>query len=149
MGGRGSPERRVLNRNSPVQPALPEGRKAELVENSAQTAKFDELPCAIGTSLRNCYRIPFSANAYRIHLLERFALFRLLLLFFGTLTPDLRACESPMAMACFLLLTALPERPLLSVPRLRSCIAFLTLSPAFLLYRAIFSLLSVNLKVLK
>lgn len=54
----------------------------------------------------------------------------------GTLPPSLRASESPMAIACFLLLTVLPEPPLLSLPRLRSCIAFFTFSPAFLPYFA-------------
>jgi hypothetical protein len=52
--------------------------------------------------------------------------------FFGTLAPAFRACESPMAIACLRLLTFLPDLPLLSVPRLRSCIAFLTLLCAFL-----------------
>src|SRR5437016_4752685 len=86
-------------------------------------------------------RLPFSCGMasppHPVHIignhrLERFVL-RLLLLRFGTLAPDLRACESPMAMACFRLLTDLPERPLFSLPRLRSCIAFFTFSPAFLL----------------
>src|SRR5204862_4842164 len=54
----------------------------------------------------------------------------------GTLAPARRACDRPMAIACFLLFTRLPERPLLSVPRLRSCIAFLTLRCAFLPYLA-------------
>jgi hypothetical protein len=58
---------------------------------------------------------------------ERFRLER----FRGTFAPERRACESPMAIACFLLLTFLPERPLFSVPRLRSCIARLTLLWAF------------------
>src|SRR6185369_244627 len=49
----------------------------------------------------------------------------LLLFFFGTLAPDLRASLRPMAIACFLLVTFLPE-PLRSVPCLRSCMVFLT-----------------------
>lgn len=53
--------------------------------------------------------------------------------FDGTLPPSLRASESPIAIACFLLVTFLPE-PLLSVPRFRSCIAFSTLSDAFFPY---------------
>src|SRR3954447_22550654 len=43
--------------------------------------------------------------------------------FFGTFLPDLRASESPIAMACLRLLTFLPERPLFSVPFLRFFIA--------------------------
>src|SRR5262245_24752135 len=54
----------------------------------------------------------------------------------GTFAPDLRASERPMAMACLRLRTRRPERPLLSVPRLRSCMARLTLDWAFLPYRA-------------
>src|SRR5437763_11471643 len=65
--------------------------------------------------------------------------FFLVLLFFddfflGTFAPDFRASERPMAMACLRLVTFLPERPLLSVPRFRSCIARLTFFDAFLLY---------------
>jgi hypothetical protein len=57
--------------------------------------------------------------------------------FFGTFAPALRACDSPIAMACFLLLTFFPDRPLLSVPRFRSLIAFFTFAPAFFPYFAI------------
>ena len=42
---------------------------------------------------------------------------------FGTFAPARRASERPMAMACLRLLTFLPERPLLSVPFLRLCMA--------------------------
>jgi hypothetical protein len=49
----------------------------------------------------------------------------------------LRACDRPIATACFLLLTFLPERPLFSVPFFRSLIAFFTFAPAFLPYFAI------------
>jgi hypothetical protein len=52
----------------------------------------------------------------------------------GTLAPERRACDSPIAIACLRLLTFLPDRPLLSVPRLRSCIARFTLRCAFLPY---------------
>jgi hypothetical protein len=51
--------------------------------------------------------------------------------FFGTRAPARRACERPIAIACLRLLTFLPERPLRSVPRLRSRIAFATLRWAF------------------
>src|SRR5687768_2065021 len=44
-----------------------------------------------------------------------------------------------MAMACLRLVTFLPERPLLSLPRLRSCIARFTFCCAFFPYRAICS----------
>src|SRR5207248_6303001 len=54
----------------------------------------------------------------------------------GTFAPAFRACDSPIAIACLRLLTFLPERPLLSVPRLRSRIACLTFRPAFLPYFA-------------
>jgi hypothetical protein len=56
--------------------------------------------------------------------------------FAGTLPPSLRASAKPIAIACFLLFTFLPDRPLLSVPRLRSCIAFSTFFCAFLPYFA-------------
>jgi hypothetical protein len=63
------------------------------------------------------------------------------LLFFGTFLPFERASESPMAIACFLLLTVLPLLPLLSVPALRRSIAFLTSLDADLEYLGIVSLL--------
>jgi hypothetical protein len=46
----------------------------------------------------------------------------------GTLPPSRRASDRPIAMACFRLVTFLPEPPLFSVPRFRSCIVFSTLS---------------------
>lgn len=54
----------------------------------------------------------------------------------GTFAPDRRASDNPIAIACFRLLTVLPERPLFSVPLFRSCIAFLTFWDAFLPYLA-------------
>src|SRR4051812_14411461 len=62
--------------------------------------------------------------------------------FFGAFPPSLRASDNPMAIACFLLVTFLPDLPLFSVPSLRSCIAFLTFSCAFLPYLAIAHLIS-------
>jgi hypothetical protein len=50
----------------------------------------------------------------------------------GTLPPARRACDSPIAIACYLLFTFLPDPPLFRVPRLRSFIAFLTFVDAFL-----------------
>ena len=57
------------------------------------------------------------------------------LFFFGTLAPARRASLRPMAIACFLLVTFLPE-PLRSVPCLRSCIVFLTFDCAVVLRAA-------------
>lgn len=57
----------------------------------------------------------------------------------GTLPPSFRACESPIAIACFRLFTFLPE-PLFSVPFLRSCMAFSTFSDALLPYLAMVTL---------
>jgi hypothetical protein len=52
----------------------------------------------------------------------------------GTLAPSRRACERPIATACFRLLTFLPDLPLLKVPRFRSRIACSTFFDAFLPY---------------
>lgn len=52
-----------------------------------------------------------------------------------------RAWASPIAIACLRLFTFLPDCPLFSVPRFRSCSAFFTLSDAFLLYFAILGFL--------
>jgi hypothetical protein len=57
----------------------------------------------------------------------------------GTLAPAFRASDNPMAIACFLLVTFLPDRPLFRVPSFRSCIAFSTFSDAFFPYLAMFS----------
>jgi len=53
--------------------------------------------------------------------------------FFGTNLPALRACDKPIAIACFLLFTFLPL-PLLSVPSFLSCIALRTFFDAALEY---------------
>jgi hypothetical protein len=50
----------------------------------------------------------------------------------GTLAPARRAWDRPMAIACLRLFTFFPERPLLSVPRFRSRIAFFTFCCDFL-----------------
>ena len=68
--------------------------------------------------------------ALRRLLVRRFLLPR----FFGTLAPDRRASERPIAIACLRLVTFLPERPLRNVPRLRSRMTFSTFFDAFLLY---------------
>ena len=56
--------------------------------------------------------------------------------FAGTWPPFLRALDRPMAIACFLLLTVLPDLPLFCVPFLVLCTAFLTSLFAFLPYLA-------------
>ena len=56
--------------------------------------------------------------------------------FGGALPPARRASDRPMAIACLRLVTFLPERPLRSVPALRSSIAFLTFACDFLPYFA-------------
>lgn len=58
--------------------------------------------------------------------------FFLLARFAGTLAPFSRASESPMAIACFLLVTVppCPDLPRLSVPFFRRCIALFTDLPA-------------------
>jgi len=45
------------------------------------------------------------------------------LFFFGTFLPSLRASDSPIAIACFGLVTFFPLRPLFSRPRFISCIS--------------------------
>src|SRR5215813_7535785 len=52
----------------------------------------------------------------------------------GTFPPARRASDSPIAIACFRLVTFFPERPLLSVPLFLRCIADLTFLPAALPY---------------
>ncbi|MBR1230605.1 hypothetical protein JQ611_00920 [Bradyrhizobium sp. AUGA SZCCT0182] len=70
--------------------------------------------------------------AFRFFTVFRF--FAVFLAFFGTFLPLARASESPIAIACFLLFTVLPERPLFKVPALRFFIARLTSAEAFLEY---------------
>src|SRR5436189_6394180 len=62
--------------------------------------------------------------------------------FFGSFPPSLRASDNPMAIACFLLVTFLPDLPPFSLPSLRSCIAFLSFFCAFFPYLAISHLIS-------
>jgi hypothetical protein len=54
--------------------------------------------------------------------------------FFGTFLPSALASESPIAIACFRLVTFLPERPLFNVPALRFFITRSTSADAFLEY---------------
>ena len=58
--------------------------------------------------------------------------------FRGTVAPSLRASDKPIAIACFLLVTFFPERPLFNVPCFLSCIAFSTFFDAFFPYLAIY-----------
>jgi hypothetical protein len=63
--------------------------------------------------------------------------------FFGTLAPFFRASESPIAIACFLLLTFLPDLPLLSVPAFRFFMARPTFFAAPLEYFRFFAFLAI------
>ena len=65
-----------------------------------------------------------------------FAVFRDPDAFGGTLPPARLASDNPMAIACFRLVTFLPNRPLFSAPSFRSCMALSTFSDAFLPYLA-------------
>ena len=64
--------------------------------------------------------------------------------FFGTLAPFFRASERPIAIACFLLLTFLPDLPLLRVPPLRFFMARPTFFAAPLEY-FLFAFLAIAL----
>jgi hypothetical protein len=81
-----------------------------------------------------------AASFYLDFFLERELL--LLELFFrdlprvGTLAPASRASDRPIAIACLRLVTRFPDRPLLSVPCFRSCIARSTFFDAFFPYFA-------------
>lgn len=57
--------------------------------------------------------------------------------FLGTFAPARRASESPMAIACFRLVTFFPDFPLFKVPLFRSCITVLTFACAFFPYLGI------------
>jgi len=57
--------------------------------------------------------------------------------FLGTFAPARRASESPIAIACFRLVTFFFDFPLFKVPLFRSSIALLTFSCAFFPYLAI------------
>src|SRR5882762_1486949 len=54
----------------------------------------------------------------------------------GTFPPSLLASDKPIAIACLRLVTFFPDRPLLSSPCFRSCIALCTFSCAFSPYFA-------------
>jgi len=82
-------------------------------------------------------RLPVRRFVVRRLVVRRFALRRLVVVRFlrpGTLAPERRASERPIAIACLRLVTFLPERPLRNVPRLRSRMTFSTFFDAFLLY---------------
>jgi hypothetical protein len=65
----------------------------------------------------------------------------------GTLPPARRASDSPIATACWRLVTFLPEPPLFNVPALSSFITFSTFSDAVLPYLlAIATLLSFPIR---
>ena len=75
------------------------------------------------------------------HLTKRYDFFDRF--FFGTLAPFFRASESPIAIACFLLLTFLPDLPLLSVPAFRFFMARPTFFAAPLEYFRFFAFLAI------
>ena len=81
------------------------------------------------------------ASPYRLEL----AILRVdLRFFFGTFAPARRASDRPMAIACFLLLTFFPDRPLRSVPAARSCMARSTFRLAAFPYFAMTATSSSN-----
>jgi hypothetical protein len=61
----------------------------------------------------------------------------------GTFAPFFRASESPIAIACFLLLTFRPDLPLLSVPAFRFFMARSTFFDAPLEYFRFFAFLAI------
>src|SRR5579859_1662211 len=87
---------------------------------------------------------PDSSGGAGAHLDLRLADLRLAVFFFGTFLPARRASDRPIAMACLRLLTLAPERPLLKVPRLRSCMALPTFFDAALLYFLAMIALALN-----
>jgi hypothetical protein len=72
-------------------------------------------------------------NGYLLAL-RFFAVFRFFAAFFGTFAPPRLASDRAIAIACLRLLTLRPERPLFSVPALRSLIARATLAEAIFEY---------------
>src|SRR5690349_22149241 len=104
--------------------AGPSGKSKSVIRSRASSAARPE-PRARGCNPRRILPGYFFFLRVRLLLLERD----------GTLPPARRASERPMAMACLRLVTFLPDRPLRSVPALRSCIARLTLLCDFLPYR--------------
>jgi hypothetical protein len=74
-----------------------------------------------------------------------FALFRFFEAFFGTFFPLALASESPIAIACFRLVTFLPDRPLFSVPALRFFITRSTSLEAFFEYLRAMAYLRLHL----
>jgi hypothetical protein len=65
--------------------------------------------------------------------------------FFGTLAPFFRASDRPMAIACFLLFTFLPDRPLFNVPDLRFFMARPTFFAAPFEYLRFFAFFAISL----
>jgi hypothetical protein len=107
-------------RREPAAGATAAHRKADL------TRFGDELPETRDVLVSGGFRVVcHRRDCYFFFELPRFR---------GTFAPDFLASDSPIAIACFRLVTFLPERPERSVPRLRSCIARLTLLWAFFPY---------------
>jgi len=80
----------------------------------------------------------FAGMAYRFFFAAFFlpAFFTFFATFLGTFAPAFLASDNPIAMACFLLVTFLPLRPLRRVPSFCLRIALATLAEAFLEYLA-------------
>jgi len=111
----------------------------------ALPAFAQDAPKEIDVALSNFAFTPdaltLKANTpYRLHLVNSggsghnfaaadfFAAFFLPVFFVGTFLPSALASERPIAIACFRLLTFLPDRPLFNVPALRFFIARSTLA---------------------
>jgi hypothetical protein len=99
-----------------------------------QTDLKDDRGQALSTSLRT--RGKTSDDFARLNRpFGQSALYDFFFFFFaGTFAPLRRASERPIAIACFRLLTFLPERPDFRVPRFFSCIARFTFCEALELY---------------
>src|SRR5205085_7834143 len=92
-------------------------------------------PSTNGQNMSAAFRVGLSNGRIKLH--EHSGAQRHFFdVFFGTFPPSLLASLKPMAIACLRLVTFLPDRPLLSLPCLRSFIALWTFSPAFFPYLA-------------
>src|SRR5215211_2574447 len=105
---------------------------------SASVFNAQEVICAVNKKTPNGVFLLFVYSFF----LEDF--------FFGAFAPFFLASESPIATACLRLVTFLPDLPLFNVPFFCLRTAFLTSSPAFLLYLAIATpfLIQIRLAIL-
>jgi hypothetical protein len=110
-----------------------------IIDDDASQGLQSQMPRRYRLDLRDDFLV---RPALRVFDADFFDDARRAVFFFGTLAPSRRASDSPIAMACLRLFTLRPERPLRSVPRLRSRIARPTFADAFFEYlRAMESLL--------